>query len=197
MTKPDTQTAMNALFRAGLEIQKLLETLNWPFCFIGGLAVIRWGELRMTQDIDLCLLCGFGKEAKYAQVLLDNFQARIPDALTFALTNRVLLVSTSNGVAADISFSGLPFEEEMITRSSPFDFYPDCSLITCSAEDLVVLKAFADRTKDWMDVESIILRQGNNLDMDYVFRQLSPLCDLKGARDITARLKNMARKLGG
>ena len=197
MTKPDTQTAMNALFKAGLEIQQLLKTLNWPFCFIGGLAVIRWGELRMTQDIDLCLLCGFGKEAKYAQVLLDNFQARIPDALTFALTNRVLLVSTSNGVAADISFSGLPFEEEMITRSSPFDFYPDCSLITCSAEDLVVLKAFADRAKDWMDVESIMLRQGKNLDMDYVLRQLSPLCDLKGAREIIERLKNMAGKLGG
>jgi len=194
MTKPDTQTAMNALFRAGLEIQQLLETLNWPFCFIGGLAVIRWGELRMTQDIDLCLLCGFGKEAKYAQVLLDNFQARIPDALTFALTNRVLLVSTSNGVAADISLSGLPFEEEMIKRSSPFDFYPDCSLITCSVEDLIVLKAFADRTKDWMDVESIILRQGNNLDMDYVLRQLSPLCDIKGASEIITRLKNLAGK---
>jgi len=106
----------------------------------------------MTQDIDLCLLCGFGKEAKYAQVLLDNFHARISDALTFALTNRVLLVSTSNGVASDISFSGLPFEEEM---------------------------------------------QGENLDMDYVLRQLSPLCDLKGAREITGKLKNMAGKSGG
>ncbi|HJX30719.1 MAG TPA: hypothetical protein VJ624_02585 [Thermodesulfobacteriota bacterium] len=197
MTKLDAQSAMNALFKAGLEIQQFLETLNWPFCFIGGLAVIRWGELRMTQDIDLCLLCGFGNEEKHAQVFLDNFQARIPDALTFALTNRVLLVSTSNRVAADISLSGLPFEEEMIKRSSPFDFYPDCSLITCSAEDLVVLKAFADRTKDWMDVESIILRQGRNLDMGYVLRQLSPLCDLKGAPEITARLKNMARKLKG
>ena len=194
MTKPDTQSAMNALFSAGLEIQQILKASNWPFCFIGGLAVIRWGELRMTQDIDLCLLCGFGEEAKYAPVLLDNFQPRIPDALSFALTNRVLLVSTSNGVAADIVFSGLPFEEEMIKRSSSFDFYPDCSLITCLAEDLVVLKAFADRTKDWMDVESIILRQGRNLDMDYVLRQLSPLCDLKGASEIITRLKNLAGK---
>jgi hypothetical protein len=149
----------------------------------------------MTQDIDLCLLCGFGNEKKYAQVLLDNFQARIPDALTFSLTNRVLLVSASNGVAADISFSGLPFEEEMINRSSPFDFYPGCSLITCSAEDLVVLKAFADRAKDWMDVESIILRQGRNLDMDYLLRQLSPLCDLKATPEIISRLKTMAGKL--
>ena len=187
---------MNALFSAGLEIQHLLKTLNWPFCFIGGLAVIRWGELRMTQDIDLCLLCGFGNEAKYARVLLDNLKPRITDALTFALTNRVLLVSTSNGVATDIVFSGLPFEEEMIKRSSSFDFYPDCSLITCSAEDLIVLKAFADRTKDWMDVESIILRQGRNLDIDYVLRQLSPLCDLKGTPEIIARLKTMAGKLG-
>ena len=128
----------------------------------------------------MIFVCGFGKEADCAQVLLDNFHARISDALTFALANRVLLFSASNGTASDISFSGLPFEEEMITRSSlPFDFYPACSLISCSAEDLLVLKAFAERTKDWMDVESIILRQGKNLDMDYVLRQLSPLCDLK------------------
>ena len=52
---------MNALFKAGLEIQNFLNSKKWSFCFIGGLAVIRWGEARMTQDIDLCVLSGHEK----------------------------------------------------------------------------------------------------------------------------------------
>ena len=55
---------MNSLFKAGLEIQNYLNSKKWPFCFIGGLAVIRWGEVRMTQDIDLYILSGFGSEKK-------------------------------------------------------------------------------------------------------------------------------------
>lgn len=39
---------MNPLFQAGLELQVFFEAKGWPFCFIGGLAVIRWGEMRMT-----------------------------------------------------------------------------------------------------------------------------------------------------
>ncbi|MDO9566781.1 MAG: hypothetical protein Q7J15_08585 [Candidatus Desulfaltia sp.] len=50
---------MNPLFEAGLEIQNFMLFRKWPFCFIGGLAVIRWGEVRMTQDIDVCILSGF------------------------------------------------------------------------------------------------------------------------------------------
>jgi hypothetical protein len=46
---------MNILFQAA-DIQRTMKTRGWPFCFIGGLAVLRWGEMRMTQDIDLCLL---------------------------------------------------------------------------------------------------------------------------------------------
>lgn len=138
---------MNPLFQAALDIQQTMKDRKWPFCFIGGLAVIRWGEMRMTQDIDLCLLCGFGNEEKYIEELAEQYKSRIDDPLTFAVTNRVLLLYASNGVAVDISLSGLPFEDEMIRRATPFLFYPDCSLITCSAEDLIVLKAFAERSK--------------------------------------------------
>ncbi len=40
---------MNSLFKAGLEIQHTLKSQKWPFCFIGGLAVIRWGEVRESD----------------------------------------------------------------------------------------------------------------------------------------------------
>ena len=64
----------------------------------------------------------------------------------------------------DIALGGLPFEARVIARSSSFDVAPGVVLVTCSAEDLVVLKAFADRAQDWLDIEGVIVRQGANLD---------------------------------
>ena len=188
---------INPLFQAGLEFQNTFEKRGWPFCFIGGLAVIRWGEIRMTQDIDLCLLCGFGNEEQYTKILLGLYKSRIPDGHNFALENRVLLLYASNGVSVDISLSGLPFEEEMIKRATSFAFQPNCSLITCSAEDLIILKAFADRTRDWMDVESVILRQGEKLNTNYITDQLLPLCELKGKPGIIDKLKNLFKASPG
>ena len=135
---------MNNLFEAGLEIQEYIESKNWLFCFIGGMAVLRWGEPRMTQDVDVCLLSGFGNEEKFIQNILATFETRIKDAFAFAITNRVLLLYASNGIGIDLTLSGIPFEERMIERGSPFYFTPNYSLITCSAEDLVVLPCPAD-----------------------------------------------------
>lgn len=162
---------MNSLFQAALELQIFLETRKWSFCFIGGLAVIRWGEIRMTQDIDLSFFSGFGNEGMYINELLETFNARIPDALNFALKNRVLLLSASNSVPVDISLSGLQFESQMIERATPYSFYPGCSLRTYSAEDLITLKAFADRGQDWIDIEGIIIRQGKNLNINFIIDQ--------------------------
>lgn len=180
---------MNALFQAGVEIQQFFEEEKWQFCFIGGLAVIRWGEIRMTQDIDLSLFAGFGSEKRYIEALLGRFDSRIPEAVNFALENRVLLLSASNGVAVDISLAGLPFEQQMIEHATRFEYAAGCSLLTCSAEDLIVLKAFADRPIDWVDIEGIALRQERYLDGNYILNQLKPLCEAKEAPEIPSRLK--------
>lgn len=185
---------MNPLFVAGMELQKFIQERQWPFCFIGGLAVVRWGEVRMTQDIDLSVLSGFGDEQIYIDDLLSNFRSRIEDARNFALKNRVLLLAASNNVSVDISLAGLPFEQVMIKRASPFDYGDGCGLVTCAAEDLVILKAFADRAIDWMDVEGILLRQGNGLDFRYIFKYLEPLCALKESPQILERLQQLIEK---
>lgn len=185
---------MNPLFAAGLEFQKFMQVKQWPFCFIGGLAVIRWGEARMTQDIDLSVLSGFGNEQFYVEGLLNKFRSRVEDARNFALTSRVLLLTASNNVSVDVSLAGLPFEQEMFRRASFFNYGPDCALTTCSAEDLIILKAFANRTIDWMDVEGILLRQGNGLDDRYILKQLEPLCLLKESPEILGHLKQLIKR---
>jgi len=67
----------------------------------------------------------------------------------------------------------------VIERASRFAFPRHASLLTVSAEDLSVLKAFAARGRDWVDIEGIIVRQAGTLDWRYVDEQLGPLAALK------------------
>lgn len=182
---------MNALLAAARELQQFVRKRRWRCCIIGGLAVIRWGEPRATQDVDISLLTGFGKEEKLVDRLLEQFAGRIPDARQFALENRVLLCNASNGVSLDISLAGFPFEEQVIARASAFAFAPRVSLVTASAEDLIVLKALADRDKDWVDIRGVMERQGNRLVWEYIVRELTPLCELKEDLSALERLKSL------
>lgn len=180
---------MNAVIGAAAELQVLCAARRWRFCFIGGLAVLRWGEARETVDVDLTLITGFSGERPFIDVLLGAFEPRIEDAAAFALVHRVLLLRATSGVGIDIALGGLPFEESVVDRATAFTFPPDASLLTCSAEDLVVLKAFAGRAKDWMDVEGVLARQAGKLDWTYVRAQLAPLAELKDAPEIMDELE--------
>ena len=172
---------MKSRFRIAQELQEFLDAQAWSYCFIGGLALQRWGENRLTRDVDLMLFTGFGGEEAYIRPLLDRFAARRPDADAFAHEYRVLLIRATDGTGIDISLAGLAFEESLIERSSRFEFLPGTSLRTCSAEDLVVLKAFAARPQDWVDIRGILLRQGPQLDREVIGERLAPLVELKEA----------------
>ena len=75
-------------------------------------------------------------------------------------------------------------------RASDFDF-GEVRLLTCSAEDLVVLKAFAGRERDWADIESVVIRQSRRLDWPLVFEELAPLAELRGGDETAARLQRL------
>ena len=179
---------MNALIQAAAQLQAVCIQHDWRFCFIGGLAVQRWGEPRETVNVDLTLLTGFADEDSYVSVLMDKFEARVADAAQFASVNRVLLLRAASGVGLDIGLGGLPFEELAVSRASVFIYPPDLPLRTCSAEDLIVLKAFADRPKDWLDIDGVIIRQSRHLDWAYVRAQLAPLAELKDAPELVDKL---------
>jgi hypothetical protein len=150
---------VNEVLKAAHHLQSFCEAKNWKFCIIGGLALLRWGEPRETVDVDVTLLTGFGAEHAFIETILQRYQPRIENAAEFALQHRVLLVRSDAGVGLDIALGALPFEASAIERSSKFRFLPEIELRTCSAEDLVVFKAFAARPKDWIDIDGVLIRQ--------------------------------------
>ena len=181
---------MNALFEAAKEVGGFMAAHEWEFCIIGGLAVQRWGEPRTTLDADMTLLAEWGKEEGYVTALLDRFESRIPDGHAFGLSRRVLLIQASNGKDVDVVLGALPFEAEMVRRAVPVAFAPGLVLPCCTAEDLFIMKAFAARPRDWLDAESVMIRQ-TGLDKDYILKHLADLCDLKGAPDILERARRI------
>jgi hypothetical protein len=184
------------LFREALAVQQFLDMQGWPFCFIGGVAVQHWGEPRATRDLDLTVFTGFGGEEPVVDAMLAAYSGRRSDARAFALRHRVLLLSTSTDVPVDIALGALPFEADMIGRAELVEFEPGVSLRICSAEDLLVLKAFADRLQDQADVVGIIRRRGGELDWDAVLTRLAPLARAKGAPGIVARLQALRAESG-
>ena len=181
---------MNKIIQAAAELQNICQSQGWQFCFIGGIALQHWGEPRETIDVDLSLLVGFGQEQQFIEMLLQHFEPRISTAAEFAQERRVLLLRSIEDVGLDVAMAALPYEELMIQRSSYIEYVPGLSLRICSAEDLIVLKAFAGRGQDWVDVEGIIVRQTGKLDWDYIFEQLRPLAELKDAPGILDQLES-------
>ena len=186
---------MSALVEAAREIHDFLARQGWQYCVVGGIALSRVGEPRTTQDVDLCLLTGLGGERAFIDSLLLEFEARIGRPAEFAETNRVVLLKASNQTGIDVALAWTPFEQKMVGRATPFQYDSGLMIPTASAEDMVITKAFASRPQDWIDVEGILARQHRNLDWDYIFGELGPLCELKEAPEIVEQLLQIRARI--
>ncbi|MBM3839162.1 MAG: hypothetical protein FJ398_14585 [Verrucomicrobia bacterium] len=123
--------------------------------------------------------------------MLETFAARRADAREFALSRRVLLIRTSEGVDVDVTLGAVPFEERTVQRASNWSWTENQSLFTCSAEDLIVHKAFAGRGLDWGDVERVLIRQHGKLDLKQIRAELKPLLELKGEPEALEKLEQI------
>jgi len=66
-----------SLWETAIELQSYLESCSFSFCIIGGIAIQRWGEPRLTRDVDATLAIPFGSERRVAGEILKRYQSRI------------------------------------------------------------------------------------------------------------------------
>lgn len=184
---------LHPIVLAALELQQALQDFGRPFCFIGGLALQRWGQPRFTSDADATLLTDWVDDEAAVDYLLARFRGRRADAREFALKARVLLLRSSDDVNLDVALGALDFERRAIERSSDWKYH-DAFLRTCSAEDLIVHKSFASRDQDWVDVEHVLMTQSRKLNVRQIFDELRPLAELKEDASILPRLEALMRK---
>lgn len=181
------------LLEEAAQLQATLDRGGFRSCFIGGVALQCWGQPRYTQDLDVQLAVEFGSELEAARRLSDLIEIRTADAVTFAASSRVFLGRTEDGTPVDIAFGGTPYEVRVLDRAS---MQPEFGIRVCSAEDLVVMKAFAGRDQDWVDVLTILIRRGGRLDWGLIEQELLLLIALRGESELPHRLVELRRRPG-
>ena len=154
----------------------------------------RWGEPRLTVDADATVLSGWEEDERLTDALLETFAGRRPDSREFALRHRVLLLRTVDGTHLDVALGAIPFEQRSVGRSSRWRLPEGRSLPTCSAEDLIVHKAFAARDRDWVDIDGVLRRQGVTSNTALIIEELRPLVALKEEPAILTHLETMMQR---
>ncbi len=163
---------MNALEAALADVATFLEESPIPYMVIGGFASLQWGRPRLTEDLDFAILLEEPAWPEFVHRLGKRYRLMAPSPLEFARQTRVIPISTSGDVRADLVFAGIPYEEAAIRRAVEVEV-AGIGVRFCTAEDLIVYKLVAGRPRDLDDVEGVILRVGSKLDRAY----LDPLVD--------------------
>ena len=147
------------LVQAAAALQAWLDESGAPGVIVGGVAASLLGRPRMTQDVDA--LTAVAEDRWPA--LLDaapayGLVARIDAPLEFAARTRVLLMRHEpSGIDVDLILGGLQFELDTIAAATPYRLGA-LSIRLPRVEDLMIMKAIAQRPRDMLDLEALLSR---------------------------------------
>jgi hypothetical protein len=158
---------------------------------IGGVAASIRGKPRLTKDIDAVIL-GEEPETLLETAAPFGLTPRIPDVLEFARKTRVLLLRYSPAnIDVDLSLGTLPFEEEVVERSTVIDLR-GIPVRVASAEDVVIMKAVAGRARDVADIENL-LETNPDLDVERVRRWVREFSSVLDMPEIHENLEKLLK----
>ena len=180
---------------AAWELHQFLTDHETPYVIIGGLAVQYWGRPRLTVDVDLTVLTPPEGTADFVQMIVKHFDSRVPDPVSFARQTRMILARASNGCEVDISLALPGYEDELMQRAVEWQLEPGKCVSLCSAEDLIIHKAVAGRPQDLSDIEGVVYRQGDTLDVEYIRPWLREFAAVLENPELIGRFEAPWRKL--
>jgi len=146
-----------AFLKVLADLTNWLESANAPAMVVGGIAASILGRPRATRDIDSL---AFVPEERWTALLAEagnhGIGPRIEQPLDFARRTRVLLLRhADSGIDIDIILGRLPYEEEAIARGEFHDL-AGVRVKLPQVEDLIIMKAIAQRPHDLRDIEGLL-----------------------------------------
>ena len=173
-------------------LQNLIARFDHRGVVIGGIAFAVLGRARFTEDLDAMFLLStqdiphFLDEAKK-----EGIEPRVENAVEFAKKRRVLLLRHAiTDTNIDISMGIMPFEEEIVERSSVQEFDETLQVRLPTPEDLIIMKAIAHRPKDMEDIR-VLAAKYPNLDMARIERWVKDYAELLYAPELWEEIKKI------
>jgi hypothetical protein len=181
----------NELHEALRQATTFLKQQGWHYVLIGGIANQFWGQSRFTYDIDLKVLVSDMDYDRVRCLLIAAFPAPgRPE-----LPENPLIVSVKiNAVIVDFLLTTPGYEEQMMTHAVQRTI-ADLVVWVCSAEDLIIQKALANRAKDWQDIEGILIEQQAQLDSAYVEDWLVQFAEILECPDMLSNYRSLRQRV--
>ena len=149
-----------------------LARVRIPYMVIGGQAVLRHGEPRLTKDIDLTLGADVDRLRDVVELATSLGLRPLVDPETFTPETLVLpCEDPGSGIRVDFVFSFSPYEAEAIGRAEGVQI-GNASVRFATVEDLLVQKIIAGRPRDLEDAR-IVSAKNPEFDRAYVERWLT------------------------
>jgi hypothetical protein len=170
-----------------IAVDRALSAADLPHAFGGGLALAYYGEPRVTVDIDVNVFVPIGRwpEVETALEPLPINLGLDPKELT---ERQARLPWDLNPVHLFFSFDDLHAEMPKAIRRVPF---AGTEIPIVAPEHLVIRKAMLDRTKDWLDIEAMLIASGP-LDLEAIETWVRRLAG-EGDHRVT-KLQDLARR---
>ena len=186
-----------------IDVVSLLEQKGVRYVLIGGLAASLRGQPRVTADIDLVIGADVARALRLMSSLATSrFEPFVPDFEEVVKRSFILpLRHRYTGVKVDMALGLSGFEQQLIDRAEKMAIAGQ-SVPVATAEDLLLMKVLAGRSRDDQDIHGIIAARGATMDWDYCRRVARDLGEAlsqdlhvahRGAFFARARGRNMIR----
>ena len=180
-------SARSPLAEVLADLGRAFGTIGVGWYLFGAQAAILYGAARLSADVDVTVALGDRGVTELVESLEGaGFEARVPEAVAFAETSRVLpVVHRSTRMPADVILAGPGLEERFLARAQ-MRTIEDVAVPVARASDLVVMKVLAGRPRDLDDAVAVLRAQGDGVDASSVRATLQELERALDRRDLTA-----------
>jgi len=171
-----------------IAVDRALSAADLPHAFGGGLALAYCGEPRVTVDIDVNVFVSIDRRSE-VETALEPLPIELGlDPKGLAEERQARLPWDLNPVHLFFSYDDLHAEMPKAIRRVPF---AGTEIPIVAPEHLVIRKAMLDRTKDWLDIEAILIAAGP-LDLEAIETWVRRLAG-DGDHRVT-KLQDLARR---
>ena len=168
-----------------------------PSIVIGGMAVAAWGEPRLTRDVDLKVLLSRQEADRLLEVLSADYKSLVLNPQETLRKQAMLFIQDSLGTRLDLLLADTPYDVTAIQRGRDVEVQPGIVIRLCSPEDLIIYKLISTRLRDHEDARSVIRRQSDLLDHDYVVNWLRQFEQALDDSTLVAEYQGLRREYRG
>lgn len=167
---------MQGIKKTALAFDRACRNAEIPYVFIGGLAVMAWGQPRATTDVDTLIRLKKDQLERFQRHLSDEGLDASPQDFLDSLGDgsHVTVFDREGGFHVDVKLARNSDEEAEIDRAILVSMTGG-HVRVARPEDVVAFKLSFGSPQDLQDARSILVRQKPHLDIDMLKQMASRL----------------------